>query len=299
MTATAQTRTGKPFDLRDDSAYAAWRAAKLADSPTDAGELRVVIADASNPSAAEIGKIRDYCRRFNMAVYQVSNDLIKDDVLALAAHFGLNRLEKPLLTGEDGITELSVAGMADSRRGVYIPYSNKQLSWHTDGYYNPTGQWVLGMLLHCVRPAKTGGESQLFDSDIAYIRLRDENPAWISALMHADTLTIPANDIEAGDVRGAEAGPVFALIDGQLAMRYTHRVRSAVWRDDPLTAEARAFLRDLLDDGDPLMVTHRLQAGEGVICNNVLHRRTSFENPDQTGQGRLLYRARFRDRVAP
>ncbi len=298
MTATVQARTGNSFDLRDEAAYTEWRAAKLADSPTSVHDLQVIIEDASSPSALEISQIRDRCQRFNMAVYKVSSVLSKDDVLSLAALFGLNRLEKPLLTGEDGITELSVAGMADSRRGVYIPYSNKQLSWHTDGYYNPTGQWVLGMVLHCVRSAATGGESQLFDTDIAYIRLRDENPEWINALMHADALTIPANDIEPGDVRGAETGPVFAVIDGQLAMRYTHRVRSAVWRDDPATADARAFLRDLLDGGDPLMMTHRLQAGEGVICNNVLHRRTSFENPDQTGQGRLLYRARFRDRVA-
>ena len=290
---------GGPFDLGDASAYAAWRERKLTDSPRDIQALSVAIADPRDPSAEEIAAVRERCRRFNMAVYTVPDALPKEDVLALAARFGLEHLETPLHTGEDGITELSVAGMADKQRGLYIPYSNKPLSWHTDGYYNPAGQWVLGMLLHCVRPAETGGESQLFDPDIVYIRLRDENPDFIRALMHPQTLTIPANDVENGDVRGEEAGAVFAVIDGHLAMRYTHRVRSAVWRDDPVTLEARAFLRAILDDGDPLMLTHRLSAGEGVICNNVLHRRTGFENPDQSGQGRLLYRARFRDRVAP
>jgi alpha-ketoglutarate-dependent taurine dioxygenase len=288
-----------PFDLRNPSAYQVWRAEKLTQAPTSADALLVDISNTEAPCDHEIAAIRSRCQRYNMAIYRTTGKLAKDQVLALAGNFGLQRLETPLLTGEDGITELSVAGMADSRRGIYIPYSNKPLSWHTDGYYNPTGQWVRGMLLHCVQPAATGGQSQLLDTDIAYIRLRDENPDWIEALMHAEALTIPANDVETDAVRDAETGPVFDVVDGKLAMRYTHRLRSAVWRDDPLTAAARQFLRNLLDNGDPLMLTHRLSAGEGLICNNVLHRRTGFENSAGSGQGRLLYRARFRDRVAP
>lgn len=287
------------FDLADATAYAGWRAAKLADATSDAAALLVAIDDIENPADDAIAAVRQRCARFNMAIYSISGDLAKDRLLPLARRFGLSDVEKPLLTGADGVTELSVAGMADSRRGVYIPYSNKPLSWHTDGYYNPPGSWVLGMLLHCVRPAEDGGETQLLDPEIAYIRLRDENPRWIAALMHPETLTIPANEVEPGDVRGAESGPVFDVINGHLAIRYTHRLRSAEWRDDPETQAARQFLRDLLEHGDPLMVSHRLSAGQGVICNNVLHRRSGFENPAESGRGRLLYRARFRDRVAP
>ena len=286
-----------PFDLQTDDAYRRWRDSKLADAPASATALVVPIADRRLPTAAEVADVLDRCRRFNMAVYRISEDMNKDQAVEFAAHFGFTHLERPLLTGEDGVTELSVANGADKRRGAYIPYSDKPLSWHTDGYYNRTGEWVLGMLLHCARPAVSGGESQLLDHDIAYIRLRDENPAWIAALMHPEALTIPANELEPGEVRGAETGPVFAVIDGRLAMRYTHRTRSAVWRDDPATLEARAFLRDVLEGGDPLMIKHTLSAGEGVICNNVLHRRTGFENADEADGGRLLFRARFRDRV--
>ena len=39
----------------------------------------------------------------------------------------------------------------------------------------------------------------------------------------------------------------------------------------------------------------RLQAGEGLISNNVLHNRTAFS--DKPGHNRLLYRARFFDRI--
>lgn len=288
---------GTPFDLADTAAYATWRRAKLADAPADTAALMVAIVDPAAPSAGEVSSLRERCRRFNMALYKTSTAVGKEQVLELAAQLGLGDLERPPLTGEDGITELAVAGMAESRRGIYIPYSNKPLSWHTDGYYNPPGQWVRGMLLHCARPAASGGEAQFFDPDIAYIRLRDANPGWIAALMHPAALTIPANEAEPETQRGAKAGPVFAVIGGRLAMRYTHRLRSAIWRDNADTAAAREFLRALLDGGDPLMLTHRLSAGEGIISNNVLHRRGGFENPSQSGAGRLLYRARFRERV--
>jgi len=36
-----------------------------------------------------------------------------------------------------------------------------------------------------------------------------------------------------------------------------------------------------------------LSAGEGIICNNVLHKRNAFEDPQ-----RVLYRGRFSNRVA-
>ena len=37
-----------------------------------------------------------------------------------------------------------------------------------------------------------------------------------------------------------------------------------------------------------------LQSGQGLICNNVLHTRSGFE----TDSPRLLYRARYFDRIA-
>ena len=48
------------------------------------------------------------------------------------------------------------------------------------------------------------------------------------------------------------------------------------------------------DDKGPVF-HYRLQAGEGLISNNVLHNRTAFE--DGTGHKRLIYRARFYDRI--
>lgn len=67
---------------------------------------------------------------------------------------------------------------------------------------------------------------------------------------------------------------------------------------DEITAKARAFLADLLNGGEPLTIRHRLPAGQGLISNNVLHDRTGFEDHDAPNRRRLLYRARFLDRIA-
>lgn len=94
---------------------------------------------------------------------------------SLAIELGLNKLDDNLCADEDSITSLQVVETA--RHTSYIPYTNKRLSWHTDGYYNPPERQIRGMLLHCVENAMAGGENQLLDHEWAYIHLRDENPA--------------------------------------------------------------------------------------------------------------------------
>ena len=184
---------------------------------------------------------------------------------------------------------------------VYIPYTNRPLGWHTDGYYNDGPQQVRAWLLYCVQPAAEGGDNEVLDHEIAYIRMRDENPAWIRALMAPDAFTIPGN-IEGGrQIRPAHSGPVFSVspIDGSLHMRYSARQRNVIWRDDPATREAAAFLLELFRRGDRHQLRCRLQAGEGLISNNVLHRRDGFRDDPATGAKRLIYRARYHQRLPP
>jgi alpha-ketoglutarate-dependent taurine dioxygenase len=78
-------------------------------------------------------------------------------------------------------------------------------------------------------------------------------------------------------------------------MRYSARKKNILWRDDAATTAAREFLSDLLADENGPVLRYRLQPGQGLISNNVLHNRTAFE--DGPGQKRLLYRARFFDRI--
>ena len=92
----------------------------------------------------------------------------------VGARLGLQRLQANPFADEDGITSLETAP-EKSARG-YIPYSNRRLLWHTDGYYNPPQQRIRAFILHCVRPAAAGGENRLLDQEIAYILLRDADP---------------------------------------------------------------------------------------------------------------------------
>ena len=80
-------------------------------------------------------------------------------------------------------------------------------------------------------------------------------------------------------------------------MRYTARTRSIEWKDDRDVRNAIEFLRELLDSDVAWIFRHQLQAGQGIICNNVLHRREAFDDAAGNAQARLLYRARDHDRI--
>lgn len=53
----------------------------------------------------------------------------------------------------------------------------------------------------------------------------------------------------------------------------------------------------MLESDNDDIIRHRLQPGEGLISNNVLHNLSGFEDHPETGRDRLLYWARFLDRV--
>lgn len=152
------------------------------------------------------------------------------------------------------------------------------------------------MILHCGRPAASGGANALMDPEIAYIRLRDENPDFIIALMHPQAMTIPPNTTGGVEIRPARVGPVFSVdpASGALHMRYSARKVNVIWRDDPATKAAVEFLTGLLASDGPDILHWRLGAGQGYIGNNVLHNRSAFEDGEE---GRLLYRARYFDRM--
>lgn len=284
------------FDLKDDGAYQDWRRKKLNNFPVSPEALIVQISNTKAPNEKERQAILERCEKFNMAIYMTEADTAKEDILTFAGHFGLIRFDQPLCTGEDGITEISVAG--EGRRVTYIPYTDKPLRWHTDGYYNTPSRQVRGLLLHCDRAAQEGGVSELIDPEIVYIRLRDENPDFIAALMKEDALTIPENLENGINIRDAQTGPVFSILGGFLHMRYTDRNRNIEWKDDPLLQDAVKSLKSILDEPGDHIVRWQLTPGQGLICNNVLHRRTGFSDPTDAEDGRLLYRSRFMDRVA-
>lgn len=284
------------FSLENKVLYVTWRDRKLSDYPVTPDDLITEIKHPQQPDTQEIARILSTAARFNMAFYHFSEQHYgKTTIHQLAKQCGLKSINHNLCADADSLTSLQVTSHPGQHD--YIPYTNKKLSWHTDGYYNNPQEQIHGMLLHCVQPAKTGGESLLMDYDIAYILLREADPAYIEALMHPEAFTIPANILNGEIIRPEQSGPVFSVTpDGDLHMRYSARQRNVKWRDDPVTRKAEQFLLDLWERDSPYKLLYTLQAGEGVLCNNVLHCRTAFADDEGESQ-RLLYRGRYVDRV--
>jgi len=279
-----------------DASYREWRAARLDGIPANIDEITIEIGGLSDVDDAAKANILACCGRSNMAIY-TCRDATADRaaIRTFAASFGLLRLDHHLCANDDGVAELTAA--SGGMQAGYVPYSNRSLSWHTDGYYNEKARRVCAVVLHCANDAAAGGENALLNPEIAYIRLRDADSAFIEAFEHPECMTIPANVAAEGELRPAVCGPVFShdRASGALHMRYSARKKNIRWRDDAATAAAREFLAELLADENGPLLRHRLRPGQGLISNNVLHNRTAYE--DRPGHRRLLYRARFFDRV--
>jgi len=296
---TKMLSPASPFSPENAEAYVNWRMIKLQNYPLNIEALRVEVDDPRALSETELRRMWQVCRKTNMVIYASRLGGLADKQIPrrLGEQFGLQRLDNNLLADEDAVTSLQVVP-EKSGRG-YIPYSNRRLLWHTDGYYNPPERRVRAFVLHCVSPAARGGENALLDPEIAYLTLRDESPEYIRALMAPDVLTIPANTEEGGESRPAQTGPVFSIdpVTNSLHMRYTARTRSIEWKQDAATQRAVKALEQLLAGGSPYVFHCRLAAGEGLLCNNVLHNRTEFADEVDKDIARLIYRARYYDRI--
>ncbi len=298
---TSMNHADNPFLPENDRAYAEWRDEKLDNYSRFLRADPVSLKNLARPTESEQRKLAETCRKTNLAIYrteppETDSDIVRAQLRSFADTMGLRIAERHRSAGDLGIVALQVSN-AERQRG-YIPYTRRPINWHTDGYYNSRDEQIRAMVLHCVRPARDGGINQLMDPEIAYIRLRDRNPAHIAALMHPQAMTIPENREPDGSLRPVSVGPVFSIDpDGNLVMRYTARSRSIHWRDTPDTRAAVAALSEILNDDDPLMLTVRMQAGQGVLCNNVLHNRTGFDRDAERPSDRLLFRVRFHNRV--
>lgn len=286
-----------PFDPGAVEPYRSWREAKLAAYPSGTDALRIDVADPLRLSAAELAGLRDRIHRYNMAIYRVtgSGGAERACVHAIAQAMGLRSLDRNPYADKDHLSALS--DRPDVATKGYIPYSNRALSWHTDGYYNPPGRRIGAFIIHCVRPSAEGGANELVDPEMVYLALRERDPELVKALMSDSAMTIPANESDAAATRAEQSGPVFSVDrQGALHMRYTARTRSIRWHESAAMDEARGLITALLTEGSPYHFSHRLEAGEGLVCNNVLHNRSAYvDTPEQT---RLLYRARYHERIS-
>lgn len=284
-----------PFDLNNDSAYQYWRDKKLAAYPQNVSELIVEVKDLTHPDKNEIQAIHERLSKSNMAIYVTDPGILitPETLKQFGGSFGLKNLDKNKGADDQGVTSITVE---DDWKARYIPYTNKPISWHTDGYYNASDKQVHALILHCVQDAEQGGSNQLLDHEMLYIHLREKNPDVVRALMADTVMTIPGDVVDGEIKRIAETGPVFSLTStGDLHMRYTARKRNIIWKDTRDTIEATESISAFLNRHKAPILHGRLEPGQGLIANNVLHDRDTFV--DSQEQARLLYRLRFYDRI--
>lgn len=285
-----------PFSLDNDDVYKKWRDNKLENYPKNIGDLIVEVIDPRILSDVEHKALLDVCRKTNMVIYasKTSSDPDPEIPLSIGRRFGVQSLDNNWLANDNGLTSLTVA--KEGIRQRYIPYTNQAINWHTDGYYNTKQNQINSLLLHVVQRAVEGGENALMDHEMAYILLREKNPEYIRALMSSNVMTIPARIEEGKIARAEESGPIFSISEeGDLHMRYTIRVNNVIWSEDPLTQEALNYLKDLLNNDSPYIYRGLLEAGMGLISNNVLHDRAAFTDSEE--YKRHFYRARYFNRL--
>ena len=291
------------FNLNDEASYQRWVASKLSayqKRSADDFKLLIELDHDGNISPQSLSIIKDQINDFNFVLYKMTGT-VEDHLSAvknIGSQVGLKELDKNLCAQEDRVTKLTVV---DQKRGhSYIPYSNKAIGWHTDGYYNPLHQRVLALVLHCERSSEEGGVNDLLDPDMVYIHLREQNPDFIKALSSPDVMCIPENIENGVEIRPQTCTAVLMQESGSdqdpvLAMRFSKRKHNIIWADDVLTQEAIACLFEYLESDSPYHIRYRLNAGEGVICNNVLHTRSAFT--DSAQNTRVYYRARYYNRI--
>ena len=286
-----------PFLLENEGAYQAWRSNKLRKRREMAATTVYELDDESGLPQTKLEQIRQQVAAFNFVVYQSASELGKSEFLALNRQFGLQDLDVNLGADEDKVTSLQVVDESD-KRSQYIPYTNRGMNWHTDGYYNPDGRRINAFALYCVHQSERGGGNYLFDHEMMYLLIRDQAPNLLEALMCDDMMCVPANVQDNRVIRAEETGPVFYLQPGNCAlnMRYTSRPHNIVWKSDRLSATALNRVREILMDGKTLVEIKLQQQRQGIVCNNILHGRQAFQDGADMPP-RLVYRARYYDAV--
>lgn len=247
-----------------------WAEEKERNIPQNIDGISVNIHDINNVKTSEIAKIKETINRYNSCIYSSSAPLESNITLLKFAElvgmrtYDCNNLES---------NEISTITPLENNKINYIPYTDKPLNWHTDGYYDrkPIFSW----LLHCVNPATQGGENYLLDHELAlreYVMRHDD----INNLLAADALTIP----ESKDTSRAKISTYIFSFENQykkLHMRFSMRKDNI--DTSPKASAAIANLKRIIEnDCGKYSLTYKLQKNEGIITNNILHGRNAFKD---------------------
>ena len=247
-----------------------WAEEKEKNIPQNSDDILVNIHDINNVKASEIAKIKEIIYKYNSCIYssktalKSNTNLLKFVELVGMRTYDCNNIES---------NEISTITPLQNSKINYIPYTDKLLNWHTDGYYDKKS--IFSWLLHCVNPATQGGENYLLDHELVlreYLLRNDD----INNLMAEDALTIPASK----DTSRPEISTyIFSFKNKyrRLHMRFS-------MRKDNIGTSAKASpaiikLKEIIEnDCAKYSLTYKLQKNEGIITNNILHGRKAFKD---------------------
>jgi hypothetical protein len=167
----------------------------------------------------------------------------------------------------------------------YKARSSGPLRFHTDRAD------VVGLL--CVRQARAGGISKIVSSVAINNAILERRPD-LHALLHQDYYRTREGEERGGDRRWY-ALPVFGVRDGRFTSQYSRTFVEAAQRipEIPRITAAQDEALDLLAEvAEELCFEMELRAGDIQLLNNhvTYHARTAFEDDEQSGRDRLLYR---------
>lgn len=278
-----------PFILENETEYKSWRQTKLELYPLNINKFSIPL-DINNFQKKDLDLIKFNMNKYNFALYNFESKLTNNELENFCTMLNLNNSISNLFSDSNNISDIKDhKDTNNNQMGEYIPYTNKPLNWHTDGYYYPLNNSVKSFLLHCVNPAYRGGENLLLDHEILYIIIRDYNPNYIKILMENNIMGIPRNknNAESANING----PVFFIDDEySLNMRFTSRQQNIVWKKSDIIDKIKKFIFNFIESDTKYITKILLKKNQGYIANNILHKREKFfDNKNK----RLLKRIRF------
>ncbi|MBT5863924.1 MAG: hypothetical protein HOH39_06015, partial [Gammaproteobacteria bacterium] len=208
--------------------YKLWADKKLQGFSNKLDDLIVEIDNPNSLSKSEKAMMHRIINQHNIVFFQINKgvDDVKSSIKMLASQVGLGNYEIDSKSDSDGLTEIKIHDNIKTD-AEYIPYTDKQLKWHTDGYYNDDDNLILTWLLFCKNQSENGGLNKYMDHEIAYI-LFNENFDNIDDLMLNNAYRIPKNELNG---REAIDNPIFSFVENKLHMKFSMREKNIIWND--------------------------------------------------------------------
>ena len=248
-----------------------WSAKKDLNIPSNINDLKVSISDINHVSKAEISQIKQKLTKFNCCIYASGTDLDDNSkIMRFAQSLGMRTFDSHNI---DDSAISTISANKDENNIRYIPYTNKGLNWHTDGYYD--SKPIFSWLLHCIEPALSGGENFLLDHELAireYILKYDD----IIYLTNNETFSIPTDEVAKREITSNYVCDMNNEYK-KLHMNFSMRKENIIVNKNSESAMSK-LIKIIKEDCKKYHLTYKLSKSEGIVSNNILHGRNAFKD---------------------